>query len=390
MGPLKKIGDLLRRGLKAASPEVNLGPRVDNLPVPVKAQPPAAAPLTQMKISRRDLLRRAGAQAVGSAMDATPLGALGKLAASPMSSKLVQSAAEAALQSGRTLTSIDGAARDALLWSLNESGDVPAMIAVWNKLRPELELGMDPSLMRKMDQFVDDMSDPDFYDPDTAHNFYEKLTGVLDKASVPPEVVHAALPRSAKVPRSQAEDWLDAVASEAGDSPTPEQLEALQAAMFGTKPRPVAAPAAAPGTLTPRDLSPSERWIADSLWGRMYTDNNSKRGAKDMLGAWQSMRGQLGLDPAEAQRLDRMAGSIFADPSGDINHRVYLEFNRALEPHLARVPPEYLYSTLRDRARLGAMTPEERLQRLRDMNLSDEVQPGEIEGIYRNMFGGTQ
>lgn len=393
MNPLKVIQSLMQRGKKP----VELGPRVDNLP----AVAPTPATMPGLELTRRDLLKRAGAQAAGAAADISPAGALAKLAADPVKSTALKAASKVVQETkpiARTLSDLDHAAREGMLWSLNETGDLDAMLGVWSKLRPKLELGLEPSMMRRMDELAKTLREgrvvDDYVDDigEEVREFYEKLRDVLDQANVPPEVVHKTLPADLRVRPDDAEDWVNAVASENMDrAPNPEQVEALHTALFGAAPKPITGRAVTPRPLALRDLTPFERAVSNDLWGRLYTDNNEQRVSSGLLSAWETMKSQLDLSTPQVNKLDRMAQEIAkTNPTTQEGYLARLEFNKALEPLMERVPPEFMFDVVRDYARLRSAPPEEALEKLRRMDVFDKAQPGEVESVYQNLMGGQR
>lgn len=238
MNPLKALQALTRRA-PVAEEAVRLAPRVE-LPPAVIAPDPASAPALN-QISRRELLKRGAAQAASTVMDVSPAGALVKLAADPVKGAALKAAAQASDTAPimRTLTAVDEAARDALMSSMNAGGDLDSLLNVWFTLRPKLE----PKLGRKGAQQMDELADglregrvlsDELHDTtDTAWEFYERLGDALQSSRVRPEDIYRAMPPESRVPKQNQADWLRGVVNEFMlDKPTPEELRALERALF--------------------------------------------------------------------------------------------------------------------------------------------------------------
>lgn len=375
MNPLKTLQSMTKRfATKVDAPPAVVTPPAAP-PVPALAPEPALN-----KISRRDVLKRGAAQVVGGAADVSPMGALAKIATSP-ALKVAAQAARSAEPVARTLNELDRAARDAMLWSLNESNDAAAMAAVWKKLRPQLKL--DDAAARRIDELTERGNIDDLYDA---------LGDALEKANVPPETLHKALPRDLRVRSSEADDWINSVASESlSDAPTQEQIDALQKSMFGKAPLKLESPKFLPREFQLRELTPLERRVNSELWGKMYVDANDARSNKGLLSAWSALKDRLELPEEQLSRINSLAEKLAAaQPNTRESTLIKMEFNKELEPALSRVPPEAIFNVVRDYGRLRSKTPEERLESLRRMNYEEPTQPGELEGLYRNLFGDEQ
>jgi hypothetical protein len=275
---------------KLVDPTLNVG---EQLPAVLPQQP--AAPL---ELTRREMLKRAGAQAFGAATDVSPLGALAKAVAPTVAKQAVRSAVKKAAPIPK-LTDLDHATRDALWWSFEESADEIGgrgigAAAFWRNLRPQLKTVMSPEDAR----YFDSLARKAGKNADQDSEYTEELLDALKGATqdLPPELIMRAAPPeftwfSEPTPEN-FRGWLNAVVEENELAPKAEEFETTYQRLFGSEQAPPAPTAVSPSAALRKQINALTAPYGKQGWPRMATPED--RAAYDELSErlWEAERSE--------------------------------------------------------------------------------------------------